>query len=241
MSLLRGFRKQNRDSLTFQARSSVSSLSQRIMQAAQAAAEWTPNRVFRIAYRLACWAIRRANKYTDKRLAEGATAAAPTRFFVETDGYQVIDANEDAGLFMTDLRYKYPTSLLGNSSWLGYGTGASAEATVSEGVWQHTFLIRCKFNIFSTASKIRIRLRMRVDRSSTGIRDDILGEILVRWPESFVFLDDYDGGWFNIPASVDYEALDGDIFRPSLVVTGLPGTAEIEVHGYWCAHRVGAL
>lgn len=240
MSIIRGWRKQNRDALTFESKRAVSSNIAQIASAAKNAADaWTPNRVFKIARNLACWALKSAKRYTDKRLAEGATAAA--RFFVETDGYQVIDANEDAGLYMTDLRYKYPTSLLGNSAWLTYGESSGAEATVSEGVWQHTFLIRCKFNLFNTASKIRIRLRMRVNRSSTDIRDDILGEILVRWSESFVFLDDYDGGWFNIPASVDYEAQDGDIFRPTLVVAGLPGGAEIDVYGYWCAHRVGSL
>lgn len=238
MSLLRGRNKINRDLLTHQSRNTASSVTDRINAVAVKLSAWTPNRVFKIARKLACWAIKSANNYTDKRLAE---SVAPARFWVDTNGYQVIDANEDAGLYMTDLRYKAPSSLLGNSAWLTYGESSGAEATVSEGVWQHTFLIRCKFNIFNTASKIRIRLRMRVNRSSTDIRDDILGEILVRWSESFVFLDDYDGGWFNIPASVDYEAQDGDIFRPTLVVAGLPGGAEIDVYGYWCAHRVGSL
>lgn len=241
MTLIRGWRKQNRDALTFQSKRSVTSVLNTALEALEAANSWTPNRVFKIAYKLACWAVNSAKKYTDKRLAEGVTAASPARFFVETDGYQIIDANEDAGLFMTDLRYKYPSSLLDDPAWLTYGDSVPAEVTTSEGLWQHTFYIRIKYNVFTGTSKIRVRLRMRVFRSSTGITDDLIGESIVRFPESFIFLDDYDGGWENIAASIDYESIDGDTFIPSIVVEGLSGGAEVQIYGYWCAHRVGSL
>jgi len=239
MSLLRGRAKINRDLQTYDSKNSVTNLTKTVTEVAKKAAAWTPNRVFRIAYKLACWAVNSAKKYTDKRLAEGVTAAAPARFFVETNGFQVIDANEDAGLFMTDLRYKAPASLLDNPTWLTYGDSVPAEVTTSEGLWQHTFYIRIKYNVF-TACKIRVRLRMRVYRSSTGIADDLIGESIVRYPESFVFLDGYNGGWESIAASIDYESIDGDTFIPSIIVEGLP-SGDIEIYGYWCAHRVGSL
>lgn len=241
MSLLRGWRKQNRDALTFHSKRGVSSfVAQTAAEAKAAAGAWTPNRVFRIAYKLACWAIRRAKKYTDTQIAAGVSAESPARFHVKTDGFQVIDANEDAGLFMSDLVYQSPASLLDNPDWLSWGEGAAAEAILSEGLWHQTFFIRMKF-LVSAASKVRVRLRMRVYRSSSGIADDLLGEEVMWWDSSYIWVTDYGGSWGYITASIDYEALDGDTFVPSLVAEGLPSGGEIEVHGYWCAHRVGSL
>ena len=237
MSIIRGWRKQNRDALTFESKRAVSSNIAQIASAAKNAAEaWTPNRVFKIARNLACWALKSAKRYTDKRIAE---SVAPARFWVDTNGYQAMDANEEVGLVMSDLRYKSPATLNGNSAWLTYGTGGGAEATLSAGLWHHTIYLRLKHNITS-AGKIRTRLRMTVVRSSTEIRDDLLGETIVWSPNLVVFLADYGGGWFSISASADYEAQDGDIFIPNLTVDGIP-SGEILVYGYWCAHRVGSL
>lgn len=240
MSIIRGFGRQNRDSLTFDSkRTAVSNISRAANS--EADDDTTPTgRIFRIAYRLALWAIRRAKRYTDAQISAGISAEAPARFHVETSGFQVIDANEDSGLFMTDLRYKSPSSLLDDPDWLTYGDSVAAQVIVSEGIWHHTFFIRLKYNV-TAASKIRTRLRMRVYRGGSGIADDLFGESVMWWDSSYIWVSDYGSSWDIIAASIDYEAIDGDTFVPSLIVEGLPTGGEVEVYGYWCAHRVGSL
>lgn len=74
MSLIRGWRRQNRDSLTFDSkRTAVSNISRAANS--EADDDTTPTgRIFRIAYRLALWAIRRAKRYTDAQISAGISA-----------------------------------------------------------------------------------------------------------------------------------------------------------------------
>lgn len=241
MSLIRGWRRQNRDALTFNSKRGVSSfVAQTAAEAKAAAGAWTPNRVFRIAYRLALWAIRRSKKYTDSKLTGGSTAASG--FYVTTDSsFQTFDANESIPLFFTGKRYAEGSGVGGGLTW---GDSSTAEFVAPDaGLWHHSINLHLQTSVY-TSGIPRIRLFMQVYRGGI-LYEDLLDEIKIfdsvnseeTAPGSGVYFTNY-----MFVGSGDYAAQAGDIFVPVIEIVGLPGGKEISVErGFWCAHRCGDL